>query len=634
MASSTVTAGIAQFLKEHPPFSQMEAADVEFVAANVEVAYYARGEVLIGPEDGVPGACFIVKQGLVEGLRRRPDRTGADLEPMVQRVPGELLPVSALMAQRPVMSTYRAAGDVFCWLLPKARFDQLLQRSAVFLDFCKRRMGSLLDLSHQALQASYAAGTTHWRSIQAPLESLLGRAPVTCGPDESLRAVFERMERERVGAIIVMEPDPGQRDRVTGIFTRHDVLGRVVLPRRSLDEPVRSVMSAPVVTMDVGDTVGEAMLVMADRTIRHIPVMRAGRLAGVVAERDLFVLQRRSMNQIGDAIGRAASVEELKLPASDIRQWSRALVAQGVSAAFITRLISRLNDQLAVRLIELKAAEHGVPLERICWLALGSEGREEQTIASDQDNGLIVADDFAESIDAVLVFAQAVNQGLDACGYPLCKGGIMAGNPKWCLTLSQWKALFEGWIERGDPQSLLNANIFFDFRALAGDPSLALALRDHVAPLAAAVPRFLKQMSDNALRNGPPQSWAAGVFETLFGREAVSVDLKMNGTVPFVDAARLLALANNIRATGTVQRFEALAEAAVALPREVRNWIDSFQFLQSLRLRAQHIDQAGPEGNPNVLDTRTLSTLDRRILKEAFREARLLQQRLALDYPG
>ena len=232
------------------------------------------------------------------------------------------------------------------------------------------------------------------------------------------------------------------------------------------------------VTLKANDTVGEAMLVMADRTIRHIPVMHDGRLAGVVAERDLFVLQRRSMNQIGDAISRAASVDDLKLPAADIRHWSRSLVAQGVSAGFITRLISRLNDQLSVRLIELKAAEHGVPLDRLCWLALGSEGREEQTIASDQDNGLIVADEFASSIDALLAFAQAVNQALDACGYPLCKGGIMAGNPKWCLGLSQWKALFDGWIERGDPQSLLNANIFFDFRALAGDSSLAQALRD------------------------------------------------------------------------------------------------------------------------------------------------------------
>lgn len=634
MASNTLLAGVSQFLKEHPPFSMMADADVEFVARNVEVAYYARGEVLIGPGDGAPAACFIIKQGLVEGLRRRPDRPEAELEPTVQRVPGEMLPISALMAQRPVMSTYRAAGDVFCWLLPKARFDELLQRSPVFLDFCKRRMASLLDLSHQALQASYAAGTTHWRSINAPLESMLGRAPVTCAPEESLRAVFERMEHERVGAVIVVRSPAAESDQVVGIFTRKDVLGRVVLPGRSLDEPVSNVMSAPVVTLKASDTVGEAMLVMADRTIRHIPVMRDGRLAGVVAERDLFVLQRRSMNQIGDAISRAASVDDLKLPAADIRHWSRSLVAQGVSAGFITRLISRLNDQLSVRLIELKAAEHGVPLDRLCWLALGSEGREEQTIASDQDNGLIVADEFASSIDALLAFAQAVNQALDACGYPLCKGGIMAGNPKWCLGLSQWKALFDGWIERGDPQSLLNANIFFDFRALAGDSSLAQALRDHVTPRAAAVPRFLKQMSDNALRNGPPQSWTAGVLETLFSREAAVVDLKLNGTVPFVDAARLLALANGIRATGTVERFETLATMGVVPAAEVRGWVDSFQFFQSLRLRAQHMGEPGPEGNPNSLDTRTLSGLDRRILKEAFREARRLQQRLALDYPG
>ncbi len=634
MASNTLLAGVVQFLREHPPFSLMSDDEVDYVARNVELAYYARGEVLIGPDHGAPQACFIIKQGLVEGLRRRADRPETELEPMVQRVPGEMLPISALMAERPVMSTYRAAGDVFCWLLPKAHFDELQRRSAVFLDFCKRRMASLLDLSHQALQASYAAGTTHWRSINAPLETMLGRAPVTCVPGETMREVFERMERERVGAIIVVHPSGSQQGQVAGIFTRKDVLGRVVLPGLPLETPVSSVMSAPVVTLDAGDTVGEAMLTMADRTIRHIPVMREGQLAGLIAERDLFVLQRRSMNQIGDAIGRAVNADELKLPAADIRHWSRSLVAQGVSAGFITRLISRLNDQLTVRLIELKAAEHGVALDRVCWLALGSEGREEQTIASDQDNGLVVADEFEPQVETLRRFAQSVNEALDACGYPLCKGGIMAGNPKWCLTLSQWKALFEGWIERGDPQSLLNANIFFDFRPLAGDASLAHVLRDHVTPRAAAVPRFLKQMSDNALRNGPPHSWTAGVLETLFSREATVVDLKMNGTAPFVDAARLLALANGIRATGTVQRFEALASQGAAPPDEVRGWIDSFQFFQSLRLRAQHGDPAGDGGNPNALDTRTLSGLDRRILKEAFREASRLQQRLALDYPG
>src|SRR5690606_21110291 len=132
--------------------------------------------------------------------------------------------------------------------------------------------------------------------------------------------------------------------------------------------------------------------------------------------------------------------------------------------------------------IEMKAREHAVALERLCWIALGSEGREAQAIASDQDNGLIVADEFIAERGVFLAFAKAVNEARDACGYPLCKGGIMAGNPKWCLGISQWRALFDGWIERGDPQSLLNANIFFDFRAISGNLALAESLRDHITP--------------------------------------------------------------------------------------------------------------------------------------------------------
>lgn len=634
MAADTLVAGVVQFLGAHPPFSAMHADEVDFVARHVSLAYYARGEVLIGPEDGPPQHCFIVRQGLVEGSRRGASRDGAHLEPAVHRVPGEMLPISALMAERAVISTYSAAGDVFCWLLPKRQFDELQRRSAVFLEFCKRRMTSLLDLSNQALQASYAAQSTHWRSVNAPLESLIRRTPVTCRRDENLRSVFERMEREGVGAIIVTGPPEAGHDVVSGIFTRQDVIGRVVLPGRSLDEPVETVMSAPVVTMDAADAVGDAMLVMADRTIRHIPVLREGRLAGIVTERDLFVLQRRGMNQIGDAIGRARSVEELAIPAADIRHWSRSLVAQGVAAGFVTRLISRLNDQLAQRVIELKTAEHGVPLEHACWLALGSEGREEQTIASDQDNGLIIADEFVSSREVYRRLAESINAALDACGYPLCRGGIMAGNPKWCLGLSQWYALFDGWIDRGDPQSLLNANIFFDFRPLAGDVSLANALREYVTPRAATTPRFLKQMSDNALRNGPPTSWGASVLDALFSAGSQVVDLKMHGTVPFVDGARLLSLAHSVRATGTVARFEALAEKDAVTRAEIGVWIDSFEFLQGLRLRAQHLLDDGGATNPNLLDTKTLSGLDRRILKETFREMRRLQQRLALDWPG
>jgi CBS domain-containing protein len=622
VVAATLIEAVRRGLAPHAPFSSMHAEDLEFVARRVELAYFAHGEPIVGPADGVPPRCWIVKQGAVEG--RRP---GAPEEaPVVVLTPGELFPVGALLAERAVVSTYRATGDVFCWGLARADFDELVRRSEPFRDFCRRRLGALLDLSNLALQASYAQQATQWRTMAGPLGEVIRRPAVSVDPAATLREVFETMERERVGSVIVGDAQ--------GIFTRQDVLGRVTLPGVSLDSPISAVMSTPVMSLDASATVAEAMLLMAERSIRHVPVRRGGALVGVVTERDLFVMQRQTLRGIGDAIAAARATPGLARAAEDIRAWSSTLVAQGVAAAFVTRLISRLNDQLTQRAIALRAAEHGVSLEGACWLALGSEGREEQTIATDQDNGLVLPDGTDEATrERMRAFAESVNATLDACGYPLCRGGIMASNPRWCLPLGDWRALFDEWIDRGDPDSLLAASVFFDFRAIAGDASLAAALRARVTERAAANARFLKQMSDNARRNGPPASWTGGLIGHLFASEAEEVDLKLHGTVPFVDGARLLALAHRVPATGTADRLRALVEAGALRAVEANAWIDAFEFLQSLRLRAQHrLD--GPIENANRIDTRTLSGLDRRILKESFRQARIVQQRLAVDFPG
>jgi CBS domain-containing protein len=624
MVSPTIVAGVRASLGAHAPFSLMRDEDVEFAARRAELAYFAPGETVVAPEAGVPSACWIIRDGVVEGVR-------GDDESVATRVaeltPGDAFPVGALLADRAVTARYRAVGDVFCWTLAKADFDALIGRSPVFLDFCKRRLGAMLDLSQQQVQASYAQQVAQWRTMAAPLADLVRRPPVSVPPQATLREVFDRMERDRVGSVIVGDAE--------GIFTRQDVIGRVVLPGLPLDTPIERVMTSPLIALDAQATVAEAMLLMARRTIRHVPVVRDGHLIGVVTERDLFVMQRQSLRAIGDAIGLAGDVDGLARVAADIRAWSSALVAQGVAASFVTRLISRLNDQLTSRVIALEAGAAGVTVEHACWLALGSEGREEQTIATDQDNGLILPDGTAPAErDRMLAFADAVNRALDRCGYPLCKGAIMAGNPKWCLDLAGWRALFDGWIDRGDPESLLAANIFFDFRALHGNADLAAALREHVTARAAKNQRFLKQMSDNAQRSAPPASWTGGLLGQLFSSEEAMVDLKLNGTAPFVDGARLLALAHGVTATGTAERFEALAAAGVLPPVETQGWVDAFQFLQGLRLRVQHDNRDTAPENPNVIDTRTLSVIDRRILKESFREARKVQQRLAVDYPG
>ncbi|HQD84221.1 MAG TPA: DUF294 nucleotidyltransferase-like domain-containing protein [Quisquiliibacterium sp.] len=633
-SAPSLIAGVRQFLGAHAPFSLMSDEDVAWVAERLTLQYHADGEPIISPDDGPPQACLIVKQGQVDGERRLPGQglAGAP-QAVLHLTPGEVFPVGALMADRPVSTIYRARGDTFCWRLAKSDFDELTRRSPPFLDFCRRRMAALLDLSNQTLQASYAAQATQWRAMSAPLHSLVRGRPVTCARDDSIRVAFEVMEQASVGSVIVLDAVPEGGASVAGIFTRQDVIGRVALAGVSLDAPIGSVMTSPVLTLEADATIADAMLLMAQRTIRHVPIVRQGALVGIVTERDLFVLQRRSLRQIGDAIRLARAWGDLVTAAADIREWSRALVAQGIAAGFVTRLISRLNDQLTARLVALTAAERGIATEAWCWLALGSEGREEQTIATDQDNGLVFAPRAAAGRDALRALGAAVNERLDACGYPLCKGEVMAGNPRWCLGLDEWCAQFDRWIDQGDPDSLLNANIFFDFRPVTGEATLADAMRAHVTARAQGNARFLKQMSDNALRNAPPPSWTGGLLGQLFSGEAAMVDLKLNGTAPFVDAARLLALAHGVTVTGTAERFAALVERGAIPASEGSAWTDAFQFLQSLRLRVQH-QHAAAADNPNVIDTRTLSALDRRILKEAFRQARKLQQRLSVDFPG
>ena len=629
MASPTILAGLRQLLAAHVPFAQMAAADLDFLVERLEVVYFADGEILLAA-GATATHFFILKQGRVEG------RQGDDAEaPAFEAGVGDCFPVGALLAERPVSLRYVAVGDTFCLRLTRDEFHELGRRSAVFLDFCRRRFAALLDLSRQQLQASYANEASAERTMGTALGELAHRPALTCGPGEPLRQVFERMHALNVGSIVVVERSE-RGEQPVGILTRTDLIGRVILPGVTLETPVAAVMTRGVRALDAAATAADASLLMAQHGIRHVPVTRrAGateQVVGVVSERDLFTLQRLSVTRITESLQRAAGPAALAAVAADVRRLSHHLVAQGVAAEQMTRLISHLNDRLTQRLLRIEGDRLGIPDRGWCWLALGSEGRGEQTIATDQDNGLIHGEGMDR--DAMLRFADAVNEGLAIAGFPLCKGGIMARNPQWCGTSAHWTRLFAAWIDRGDPESLLNGSIFFDFRGLHGDDALAEALRAEVTARARQSPRFLKQMADNALRNRAP---ATGWFDELLRGDDAPVDLKMHGTVPFVDAARIWSLATGCVATGTVERFRQLA-AADRLPRDdVDGWIDAFQFMQLMRLRRQHrVMDAGDDAAraPNTVRPRDLSALDRRILREAFRQARKLQLRLEMDFPG
>jgi CBS domain-containing protein len=588
LAANTITA-----LRSHAPFDEMDGESLRLVAERAALAYYPRSVVISGPEGGPAERLYIIKQGQVRARGLYSQDPAADLVYGT----GECFPIGALVGNRAPVYEFRAEGDVFCWELPAVHFHTLLSRSAPFRAFCTDHLATLVERANRAQRMQATATLSDDAGMLAPLRSVLARPPVSCPPDAPVRQVLMTMRTEHIGSMVIVDGD-----RVPiGILTTVDVLERIAAPQANVDAPVSSLMTPMPATLEEDATLADAAILMARRGIRHIVVTRDGRLCGVVSERDLFAVQRVSLRRTAERIQVAASAAELAAAATDIRAFANHLLAHGIGAEQLTAMVSALNDALSHRMIEVIARTHAIG-DRWCWMALGSEGRMEQTFVTDQDNALI----FAEGEkDRLLAFADEVNRGLDAAGFPLCKGDIMARNPRWCLTAEEWRDVFERWIRSPQPEALLNASIFFDLRSVAGEVRLVGELRETVLGEAKANRGFLRAMAENALLSGPP----IGLLKSFSSDE---LDLKGAGARPFVDAARVLALAAGIAETGTARRLRATGESRAA---------EAFHFIQGVRLR-----------NGNRVNVDALSDLERRALKEAFRQGSLLQERLRMDF--
>ena len=609
--SASLIAQLDAELACRPPFAQMATEPRRRFFEAADHFHYAPGEIVLEPSGGPVQHLQVVRSGRIEGTHRDGAADPFTIEP------GEMFPLGAALGGRAVASTYRALEDTFCLRVPVRVVREVSAVSPPLAEFLQQRMLQLLALAQRALHERAAAQALAAQPMDAPLARFVGPPPLAVTSTALLGPALQAMHERRVGSMLVVD-DTG---RALGILTRHHVLGRIVLSGCALETTIADVMSRPVQTLDVGARAHDAALLMARFGLRHVPITDDGRVVGIVSERDLFALQRLSLVQLGSAIDGAADSAALADAAADIRRYVHQLLAQGLHASALTELISHLNDRLTARLITLLAAQHGLDLGRACWLAFGSEGRSEQTIATDQDNGLVLSE--GEEVERWRDFGAAVNDALAACGFPLCKGGVMAGNPACCLPLAAWQQRFGYWIEHGSPNDLLAASIYFDLRPIAGIAALAARLRQYALERAAATPRFLKQMADNALLHRPPLAWYGGISGT-------AIDLKRQGTSIYVEAARLLALCCGVTATGTRARLEAVAAPLAVPAQEVAAWVAGFDFLQLLRLVLQ--TGRSSDGAPNRCEPEHLNEMDRQVLRESLRMARRLQQRIDLDY--
>ncbi|MGC5699612.1 CBS domain-containing protein [Pseudomonas sp. NFXW11] len=622
--------GTVQFLQRFPPFNQMEQLHLAYLVEQCQLRFYGPGDSIIKPADGPVEHFYIVKQGRVVGERTHAAK--GSTETTFEITSGECFPLAALLGERATRTEHRAAEDTFCLQLNKDAFIKLFALSAEFRDFALRGVSSLLDQVNQQVKqkAVETLGTQY--SLNTRLGELAMRHPVSCTPQTPLREAVALMHEQQVGSIVVVD----EHKAPLGIFTLRDLRQVVADSSQDLNQPIDQHMTQAPFFLSPDHSAFDAAIAMTERHIAHVCLVKDQRLCGVVSERDLFSLQRVDLVHLARTIRNAPRVEHLVALRGEIGQLVERMLAHGASSTQITHIITLLNDHTVCRVIELTLADKGDPGVPFSWLCFGSEGRREQTLHTDQDNGILFeARDAAHAAQIrgkLLPIAQQINQSLALCGFTLCKGNIMAGNPELCLSRAEWARRFAAFIREATPENLLASSIYFDLRVVWGDEQSAEQLRRGILDQVADNRLFQRMLAENALRQRPPVGRFREFVLAKKNGEKATLDLKVQGLTPFVDGARLLALANGIGAINTLERLRQLVSKQVIEPLDGAAYEEAYHFIQQTRMQQHQRQTRDNQPYSNRLDPDSLNHLDRRILRESLRQAQRLQSSLALRY--
>lgn len=600
---------ISGFLAALPPFDTLDEAALARAARAVEVAYF-RGDAEIIAAGTDNDRLFVVRSGAVE-LR------DADGNLSLRVAEGEYFGFPALMRQQPARRRAAAIEDTLVYALDGDAFRALRQASPDFDTFFIRA------LSDRLLQSAEAPSFGH--ELAVAVGDLVKRPAVTIGDGASIRETAQRMVEARVSAMLVTD-DGGA---VTGIVTDRDIRSRVVAAGRDASGPVAGIMTASPITLDTRAHAFEAALTMMQHHIHHVPVTRDGAPIGMVTRSDFMRLEtEHPLYLVGD-LGRQSSPEGLVAVCERLPSVIAQQVEAGATGEQLGRFITTVTDTVTRQLIRIAESELGTAPCDYAWVALGSQGRCEQSAKSDQDNALVLAEPVDDEGDAwFAAMAKVVNDGLDACGWVYCPGDVMAGNPKWRQPIAQWHEYFRGWITVPEQKALMHANIFFDLRAVAGNAALVDRLKDGIRDTARGNELFLALMAKNAMTWQPPLGLFRQFVVERGGEHNHELDLKHRGIMPIVEIARIRSLAAGQVRIGTRNRLRAAAEAGELTQGDAGNLIDALDFIEQLRLADQSEQMRRGEAPDNHVDPADLSRLHRQNLKAAFSQVRTSQQAL------
>ena len=595
------------FLRGLHPFDRLDASALSDAARGIEAAYYREGAEVLDSRDS--DGLAVIRKGavrLVDDTRRFLDK----------RSEGECFGHAAWFhgTQKPYLAI--AEEDSLIWHLPADRFDELKARSRPFAAWFEERpadrIGRIASAERPARRVS----------------DLLRRAPVTVEAGESIRATARRMRDERVSSVLVMEGG-----NLAGIVTDKDLRRRVLAEGRDTSQPIAEVMSRNPCALPANADLDEALLTMMRRGYHHLPVMEGGRAVGLVTAGDLLRAQSEHPLRLLQDIQRQEDLDGLVTVSERLPSLFVRMMRLGRDVEQVGRLITQVTDAFTLRLVDLAERELGPAPQPWAWLAFGSQARQEQTARTDQDNGLVterpIDPEEAPWFDQL---SRRVCDGLDRLGYVYCPGEIMALNPRWRVSLDQWKRHFDGWFNQPDPKSVMHSSIFFDLRCIGGDAALAGNLLAHALAGAKDNRIFRRFMAANALTHRPPLGFFRRFVQEDDGSQEEGLNLKHRGIVPIIDLVRIRALEGGIEAPNTFDRLRAAAQAGIMNAEDAANLEDALDLIGRLRLEHQSRQLEAGEAPSNLVPADDLSPLMRRNLKAAFMLVGEAQQALRLRY--
>ncbi len=627
---------VLDFLSAMMPFDELDEDTLHKVARHIRVDFFPKGTRLLTAGETELTHLFLIQQGGVKSFL-----TDDEGNVTLKDFRGEGAYIGALPIIRGTTANLdvETVEDTFCFLLPREVFLELIQEQPGFAQYY------LKSFSEKIVNTAYTE-LRHHKMIRRGDEELylftiqvgdiikqdLRKIASTATIQDAARA----MAGYRIGSLFIHEEEDAEN--IIGIITDRDLRNKVVARGLDYKEPVSRIMTGLVAKILSQATCFDALLKMMSTGVHHLAIERKGRIIGVVTSHDIMLLQGTSPFSLFKEIGKQSRIQGLYPLSQKIPDIIRNLIKEGAKAGNIARMISLLNDQILERLLTLLEEELGPPPVDYCWLLLGSEGRREQTFKTDQDNAIIYADppDAArEKIAAEYfsIFARKAIDHLVNCGYPLCPGEIMAVNPKWCQPVSVWKNYFASWIAAPEPEELLNATIFFDFRPGFGKVALADDLRDHLGALSARQEIYLLHLARECMAGRAPLSFFKNFIVAKNGEHRNKLDIKTQGLTPFVNFARVLALKYGIRETNTLSRLHVLSREGYLSEELWASAREAYEMQMQLRLIHQ-LSQIEEGVLPdNYIAPDQLSDLEKRMLKESFEVIERIQGVLKTIFP-